>query len=106
MSSSSAKSGISDISKHLVECKAGEWYSDTVSDIMVQTNKVRPQTSCQRHLTCVMAWIEKKILKNSKIKHLGGKPGDFGEIKVTTHSIFDKKKDRNFGFGSAGDLLI
>ena len=45
----------------------------------------------QRHLTGLMAWIEKKILKNSKIKHLGEKPGDFGEIKVTTHSIFDKK---------------
>ena len=58
---------------------------------MVQTNKVRPQTSCQRHLTGLMACIEKKILKNSKIKHLGEKPGDFGEIKVTTHSIFDKK---------------
>ena len=55
--------------------------------------------------TGVMACIEKKILKNSKIKRLGEKPGDFSEIGVTTHSIFDIK-DRKFGFGSSGDFLI
>ena len=72
---------------------------------MVSSNKVGPQTPRQRHGPGVTASIEKKILQNSKIKHLGEKPEDFGEIGVTTHSIFDKK-DRNFGFGSAGDLLI
>ena len=52
-----------------------------------------------------MPFIEKKILQNSKIKHLGEKPEDFNEIGLTTHSIF-VKKDRNFGFGSSGDVLI
>ena len=75
----------------LLSLISGNIYWVTRCRGMVSSNKVGPQTPRQRHGPGVTASIEKKILQNSKIKHLGEKPGDFGEIKVTTHSIFDKK---------------
>ena len=53
-------------------------------------------------MTAVVAFTEKKILKNSKIKHLGERPEDFGEIGVTTWI----KRREILVFESAGDFLI
>ena len=83
MSSSSAKSGIFDISKHLAECGAGGWGGTD----------------------WWLGFHWEKDIEEFIIKHLGEKPGDFSKIGVTTHSNFDKK-DKNFGCGSSVDLLI